>query len=61
MSIQQKDRISAEYFGLIVEVVSRMEHCSLILHHRSEFIVDTRDLVFSEVALPHCQSLQRAA
>ncbi len=61
MNIQKKNQIWAEYFGLRVEVVSRMEQCSLILYLRSEFIVDTADLVFAEGALAPCQSLQRAA
>jgi hypothetical protein len=35
---------SAEYFGLVVSVVARMESCSLIRYRDREFIVDTGDL-----------------
>lgn len=35
----------AEYFGLIVEVICRMEHCALIRFGSREFVVDTSDLV----------------
>jgi hypothetical protein len=46
--------ILAQYFGLWVEVTSRMDSCSLIRFRRREFIVDTADLVFS-------RGLKRAA
>ena len=39
--------IRAHYFGLPVEVISRMDSCSLICFRGREFIVDTADLVFS--------------
>jgi len=35
----------ASYFGLRVEVISRMEDCSLIRFQGREFVVDTADLV----------------
>jgi hypothetical protein len=35
------------YFGLLVEVLSRMESCSLIRFRERDLIVDTTDLVFS--------------
>jgi hypothetical protein len=38
------------YFGLKVEVLSRMANCSLIRFRNREFVVDTSDLVFQYVA-----------
>lgn len=38
---------AVHYFGLPVEVVSRLDSCALIRFRRREFIVDTADLVFS--------------
>jgi len=35
---------AAEYCGLSVEVVCRMEHCSLIRHSDREFVINTEDL-----------------
>jgi len=32
------------YFGLTVEVVTRMEHCSLVRYRDGELIVNTEDL-----------------
>jgi hypothetical protein len=37
---------AAEYFGLNVEVICRMEHCALIRFGDRAFVVDTADLVF---------------
>jgi len=37
---------TADYFGLKVEVVCKMEHCSLICFQGRESIVVTADLVF---------------
>ena len=34
----------AEYAGLRVEVISRMDHCSLICFKGRKFVVDTADL-----------------
>lgn len=34
----------ANYFGLTVEVVSRMEHCALVRYRNRELIVNTEDL-----------------
>jgi hypothetical protein len=36
----------AEYFGLKVEVICRIEHGALIRFGDREFVVDTPDLVF---------------
>ena len=35
---------SAEYCGLSVQVVCRMEHCSLIRYRDREFVINTEDL-----------------
>jgi len=35
---------AAEYNGLSVEVVCRMEHCSLIRYRDREFVINTEDL-----------------
>ena len=35
---------AAEYYGLSVEVVCRMEHCSLIRYRDREFVINTEDL-----------------
>lgn len=34
----------ANYFGLVVEVIDRMENCSLIRYRDREFIVSTYEL-----------------
>jgi|GEM_PF-1514916 hypothetical protein len=36
----------ADYFGLPVEIVWHMQHCSLIRYRDREFIVTTEDLQF---------------
>jgi hypothetical protein len=45
---------AAEYFGLKVEVICRMEHCALVRFGDREFIVDAADLGF-------VQTLRQAA
>lgn len=45
----------AMYFGLEVEVICRMENCSLIRFSKREFVVDSQDL--SELK----QALRQAA
>ena len=40
---------TADYLGLLVEVIHRLEECSLIRFEDREFVVDTSDLVFGEV------------
>ncbi len=40
--------MTADYMGLKVRVVSRMEHCSLICFKGQTFIVDTADLAFDK-------------
>jgi hypothetical protein len=34
----------ADYFGLTVQVVTRMQHCSLVRYRDGELIVNTEDL-----------------
>jgi hypothetical protein len=41
----KEDRGVACYFGLVVEVICRMEYCALIRYKGQECIVDTSDLV----------------
>jgi len=41
------DMVTAEYFGLMVEVVQEMSVCSLIRFQGRECIVDTEDLVLA--------------
>ncbi len=36
----------AEYCGLTVKVLCRMEHCNLVCYGDREFIVNTEDLCF---------------
>ena len=45
---------SADYFGLKVEVMCRMEHCALVRFGAREFVVEASDLVF-------VQTLRQAA
>lgn len=40
-----KSGVKACYFGLEVEVLLKMENCSLIRFGHREFVVDTSDLV----------------
>lgn len=35
---------AGEYYGLSVQVVCRMEHCSLIRYRDREFVINTEDL-----------------
>ena len=37
---------AAEYFGLRVEVICRMEHCALVRFGDRDSVVDAADLVF---------------
>ena len=37
---------AAEYFGLKVEVICQMEHCTLIRFGDREFVIDAADLIF---------------
>jgi len=32
------------YFGVLIELIDRMEHCSLIRYRDRELVVDTEDL-----------------
>ena len=40
---------AAEYFGLKVEVICRMEHCALVRFRDREFVVDAQDLAFVQM------------
>ena len=42
---------TAVYFGIEVEVVSQMDHCSLIRYGHLTVVVDTADLVFAARAM----------
>ena len=44
--------VMATYFGLKVEVLMKMEHCSLVRFREQELVVETNDLVF-ECAFSH--------
>ncbi len=46
MNERKIEKHMAEYFGLKVEVVRRLEHCSLIRYGEREFVVDTADLIY---------------
>ena len=39
---------AAEYFGLTVEVICRMEHCALVRFRDRKFVVDIEDLMFAQ-------------
>ena len=39
---------AAEYFGLTVEVICRMEHCALVRFRDREVVVDAEDLMFAQ-------------
>ena len=41
-----KDMAAASYFGLEVDVLWKMQNCSLIHFEGREFVVETSDLVF---------------
>ena len=43
-TVETKPMQFAHYFGLTVEVIARMESCSLIRWDDRSFIVDTADL-----------------
>jgi hypothetical protein len=45
---------SASYFGILVNVIERMEQCSLIRYRDRECVVSTQDLRF-------CRAMQRVA
>ena len=39
---------AAEYFGLKIEVICRMEHYALVRFGDREFVVETEDLRFTQ-------------
>ena len=40
----------ATYFGLLVEVICRMENCSMIRFRGKSFIVETADLIATNMS-----------
>jgi hypothetical protein len=44
-TIQNSRPTMASYFGLTIEVIVRMENCSLIRYRGREFVVSTEDLL----------------
>jgi len=48
-SKQHKEKL-ANYFGLVVEVIDRMENYSMICFHGRKCIVETADLVAIEMS-----------
>ena len=51
MTNVKKESTMASYFGLEVQVLVRMEACSLILCRGRKFVVETADLRSSELWL----------
>jgi hypothetical protein len=45
-----KDMAVASYFGLRVDVLWKMENCSIIHFQNGEFVVETSNLVFQRIA-----------
>ena len=42
--------IFADYFGVVVELVWRTESCSMICFRGQKFIVETADLILTELS-----------
>jgi hypothetical protein len=42
--------ILADYFGVVVEVVWRMDSCSMIFFRGQKFIVETADVILTELS-----------
>jgi hypothetical protein len=49
---EQTTRPTAEYVGLKVEVIAKMDSCSLVRFQERKIVVDTADLVFSRSLYP---------
>ncbi|MCI0626301.1 MAG: hypothetical protein L0387_32430 [Acidobacteria bacterium] len=45
----EKEQTVAFYFSLEVEIVEKLDNCSLIRHGDLSVVVDTQDLVFCQV------------
>ena len=41
----QDEKGKADYFGIEVEILVRLNNCSLVRYQGREFIVDTADLI----------------
>jgi hypothetical protein len=50
MKSKQRKQNLANYFGLVVEVIDRMENYSMICYHGRNCIVETTDLVAIEIS-----------
>jgi len=46
---QKRSHTVTYYFGIQVQVLDRMEHCSLIQYGDLKVLVDTQDLVLRQV------------
>lgn len=46
---QKREQTVTYYFGIQVQVLNRMEHCSLIQYGDLKVVVDAEDLVFRKV------------
>jgi hypothetical protein len=42
---EKDERGKWTYFGIEVEILERLNHCSLVRYQGREFIVDTADLI----------------
>jgi hypothetical protein len=42
---EKDERGKWTYFGIEVEILARLSHCSLVRYQGREFIVDTADLI----------------
>jgi hypothetical protein len=42
---EKDERKKWTYFGIEVEILERLNHCSLVRYQGREFIVDTADLI----------------
>jgi hypothetical protein len=49
MRANMKQQGTALYFGLEVQVLVQMDHCSLVCFQSHEFIVESADLTFISV------------
>ena len=45
---RDKRTITAQYMGLKVQIISRMDYCSLVCFKGRAIIVDTADLAFDK-------------
>jgi hypothetical protein len=43
---EQDEEIVQTYCGLLIKVLCRLEHCSLVRYQDHEFVINTEDLCF---------------